>query len=160
MFFFVKGFKRSILRPRGVLERLEVWEQILARTEGTLFFGKGISADRTFILTDGTKLLHSHNVYVGTIFNGGLMGLFLLLMLQALVLWEGLLCFLRENDFTYMALLLFAFICITTMNYRIISHPDVSWMYFWLPLALLAAKKLLNDKAVKTFYPQFRSDKA
>jgi len=160
MFFFVKGFKRSILRPRGVIERLEVWEQILERTEGSLFFGKGISADRTFILANGTKVNHSHNIYIGTIFNGGLMGLFLMIILQGLALWEGFQCFLRKNDFTYVALLLFAFICITTMNYRIISHPDVSWMYFWLPLALLAAKKLLNDKVVKTFYPQCRSDKS
>jgi O-antigen ligase len=152
LFFFIEGFKGSILRPRGVFERLEVWQQILARMKETLFFGKGISADRTFILADGTKLNHSHNVYVGTIFNGGLMGLFLLLILQALVLWEGFLCFIRENDFTYVALLLFAFICMTTMNYRAISHPDALWMYFWLPLALLAAKRLSSDKAVKSFY--------
>ena len=150
-FFYIEGFKGIIIK-RGLSYRFEIFQQTLPRIKEALIFGKGISTDRTLIMANGIKFNHSHNVYLGTTLCGGLMGLFLLLILQALVLWEGFLCFLRENDFTYVALLLFAFICITTMNYRVISHPDVLWMYFWLPLALLAAKKLSSDKAVKSFY--------
>ena len=151
MFLSLDEF-RDMITGRGFSYRLEIWQQILPRIKEALIFGEGISTDRTFFMANGIKFNHSHNVYLGTTLCGGLMGLFLLLILQALVLWEGFLCFLRENDFTFVALFLFAFICITTMNYRVISHPDVLWMYFWLPLALLAAKKLSNNKAVKTFY--------
>jgi len=42
--------------------------------------------------------------------------------------------------------------CITTVNYRAMNHPDAFWMYFWLPVALLAGKKLSSDKAIKSFY--------
>jgi len=152
MFFFIEGFKGSILRPGNVSYRLEIWEQTLKRIKEAPFFGKGISGERTFIMADGIKLNHSHNVYLGTTFNGGLMGLLLLFILQVLVLWEGFLCFIRENNFIYVALLLFAFICIATMNHGVINHPEALWLYFWLPLALLAAKRLSSDKAVKPFY--------
>jgi len=151
MFFYIEGIKEMIIR-RGSSYRFEIWQQALARIQEAPFFGNGISTDNTFIMADGTKWNHPHNVYLSTTLYGGLTGLLLLLILQGLVLWEGFLCFFRENDFTYVALLLFAFICITTMNYRVISHPDALWIYFWLPLALLAAKKLSSDKAVKSFY--------
>jgi len=151
MFFYIEGIKEMIVR-RGFSYRFEIWQQVLARIQEAPFFGHGISIDNTFIMTDGSKLNHPHNVYLGTTLYGGLIGVLLLLILQALALWEAFLCFIRENDFTYMALLLFAFICITIINDRVINHPDALWMCFWLPLALLAAKRLSSEKAVSSFY--------
>jgi O-antigen ligase len=142
---------REMITFRGFSYRLEIWQQTLSRIKEALFFGEGISTENTFIMADGSKWNHPHNVYLATTLYGGLMGLFLLLILQALVLWEGFLCFLRENDFTFVALFLFAIICITTSNYRVISHPDAIWIYFWLPLALLAGKSLSRDKTLKSF---------
>jgi len=150
LFFYNDGIKEMILH-RGLSYRLEVWHQTLSRIKEVLLFGEGVSTNNTFIMADGIKLEHPHNVYLATTLYGGLMGLFLLLILQIMALWEGFLCFRRENDFTYVALLLFAFISITTMNYRVISHPDALWIYFWLPIALLAAKKLSINMAVKSF---------
>ncbi len=151
MFFYIEGFKEMTTR-REFSYRLEVWQQIIARIKEAFLFGEGISTDNKFIMADGSKLRHQHSVYLGTTLYGGLIGLFLLLILQALALWEGFLCFLRENDFTYVALLLFAFICITTMNHTVFNHPDALWLYFWLPVALLAAKRLSSDKDAKSFY--------
>jgi len=151
IFFNVEGLKEMIT-GRGFSYRLEIWQQIIARIKESFLFGEGVSTDNKFIMADGSKFRHQHSVYLGTTLYGGLIGLFLLLILQALALWEGFLCFLRENDFTYVALLLFAFICITTMNHTVFNHPDALWLYFWLPVALLAAKRLSSDKAVKSFY--------
>jgi len=151
MFFYIEGFKGIIIK-RGLSYRFEIWDQTLTKIKEAPLFGNGISTDNAFIMADGKKVNHPHNVYLGTTLYGGLIGLFLLLILQALTLWEGFLCFLRENDFTYVALLFFAFICITIMNDRVINHPDALWIYFWLPLALLAGKKLSRDKAIKSFY--------
>jgi O-antigen ligase len=151
MFFYIEGSKEMII-SRGLSYRLEICQQTLSRIKEALFFGEGISTENTFIMTDGSKWNHPHNVYLGTTLYGGLIGLFLLVVLQAMTLWEGFVCFLRENDFTYVALLLFAFICITIMNDRVVNHPDALWMYFWLPLALLAAKKLSSEEAIKSFY--------
>jgi len=151
MFFYNGGFKEIIIK-RGFSYRFEIFQQILPRIKKALIFGEGIFTDNTFIMADGLKWNHPHDVYLGTTLYGGLIGLFLLLILQAVALWESLLYFLRENDFTYTALLLFAFICITISDYRVISHPDALWIYFWLPLALLAAIRLSRDKEVKSFY--------
>lgn len=158
MFFYNEGFKEIIVK-RGLSYRFEIFQQILPRIKGALIFGEGISTDNMFIMADGTKWNHPHNVYLGTTLYGGLIGLFLLLILQALALWESLLCFLREKDFTYLALLLFASICITISDYRVISHPDALWIYFWLPLALVAAKRLSGDKVVKSFYQDIGQSK-
>ncbi len=150
MFFNIEGFKEMIT-VRGLSYRLEVWQQTIARIKEALLFGEGISTDPKFIMADGANL-HPHSVYLATMLYGGLIGLFLLLTLQAIALWKSFLYFLKENDFTYVALLLFAFICIIASRHKIISHPDALWIYFWLPIALLAAKKLSSDKAVKSFY--------
>jgi len=152
MFFYIEGFKELFNRPPGVFYRLEVWKQTLERIKDALIFGEGVSSENTFIMADGWKLHHSHSVYLGTTLHGGLIGLFLLLIIQASTLWEGFLYFLRENDFTYVALFLFSFICITTVNYSLMNHPNALWINFWFPLALIAAKKLSSDKAVKSFY--------
>jgi hypothetical protein len=32
------------------------------------------------------------------------------------------------------------------------NHPNALWINFWLPLALIAAKKLSSDTAIKSFY--------
>ncbi len=151
MFFNIEGFKEMIT-VRGYSYRLEIWQQTIARIKEALLFGEGIYTDTKFIMASGAKLNHSHSIYFATVLYGGLIGLFLLLTLQAIALWKSFLYFLKENDFTYVALLLFAFICIIASRHRIISHPDVLWIYFWLPIALLAAKKLSSDKAVKSFY--------
>jgi O-antigen ligase len=148
MFFTIDEIREMITR-RGFSYRLEIWQQILLRIKEALFFGEGISTENIFIMADGSKWNHPHNVYLATALYGGLIGLFLFFILQAVALWEGLRCFLRKNDFTFVALLLFAFICITTTNYRVISHPDAIWIYFWLPLALLAGKRLSIVKPVK-----------
>ena len=151
MFFYVEGFKKMFMRPTGVLYRLEAWQQTLERIKEALIFGEGISTDRTLILASGSKLNHFHSVYLGTTLQGGLIGLFLLLVLQILALREAFLYFLREKNFVYVAVMLFAYICIATMNYRIISHPNALWIYFWLPIAIIAGKKLPNEKAVQFF---------
>ncbi len=146
MFLSLDEF-RNMITYRGFSYRIEIWQQILSRIKEALVFGEGISTENTFIMADGTKWSHPHNVYLATTLYGGLIGLFLLFILQGMALWEGFQCFLRENDFTFVALFLFSFICIITTNYRVISHPDAIWVYFWLPLALFAAKRISSDTA-------------
>ncbi len=151
MFFYIEGFKEMIT-VRIYSYRLEIWQQTIARIKEALLFGKGITTDTKFIMADGVKVNQPHSIYFATMLYGGLIGLFLLLTLQAIALWKSFLYFLKENDFTYVALLLFAFINIIVARYKVIGRPDVLWIYFWLPIALLAAKELSSDKAVKSFY--------
>ncbi len=152
MLFYIEGLKQLFMSPRSIFYRLEVWKLTLERIKDVLIFGEGISTEHTFIMADGVKLYHSHSVYLGTALQGGLIGLFMLLNILVFTLWEGFLYFLRENDFTYVALFLFSVMCITTVNYSLMNHPNALWINFWLPLALIAAKKLSSDTAIKSFY--------
>lgn len=151
MVFYLEGIKEIITR-RGFSYRFEVWQQTLPIIKEAFLFGEGISTEIKFIMSNGKTLNHCHSVYLGITLHGGFIGLFMFFIIQAFSLWESFLYFLRENDFTYTAVLLFSFICITTVNYRALNHPDAFWMYFWFPLALLAGKKLSSDKAIKSFY--------
>jgi O-antigen ligase len=141
MCFDVEGVKEMIFRAESGLYRVERWEQTLLRVREAPFFGEGISADRRITVSSGSTWNHSHNVYLATTLYGGLTGLILFLALLVVGLWRSIVCFRREEEFTYVGLLLFAFICMIFGNYRVISHPDAIWIYFWLPLAILAAKE-------------------
>ncbi|MBW1957544.1 MAG: O-antigen ligase family protein, partial [Deltaproteobacteria bacterium] len=89
MFFTIDEIREMITR-RGFSYRLEIWQQILLRIKEALFFGEGISTENIFIMADGSKWNHPHNVYLATALYGGLIGLFLFFILQAVALWEGL----------------------------------------------------------------------
>jgi O-antigen ligase len=141
MFFNAEGVREMILRAKSGLHRVEIWEQTLLRVRESLFFGEGISADRRFTILDGSTWNHSHSVYLATALCGGITGLILFLALLLVGLWRSIVCFRQEEEFTYVGLLLFSSMCMMFGNYRVISHPDAIWIYFWLPLAILAAKE-------------------
>jgi len=145
MCFDVEGVKDAIFKARGSFVRIEIWEQTLLRVREAPFFGEGISADRR-VTIDGSTWNHSHNVYIATALYGGLTGLFLFLAVILVGVWQSILCFHRQREVTYVALLVYACSCMMFANYRVISDPDVIWLYFWLPLAILAAKEISNYK--------------
>lgn len=153
-FFYVQGINDMFARPQGFSIRLEIWQQTLARIKEAVLFGEGISSssENTFIISDGTQWSHPHSLYLATTLYGGSIGLLLLLVLQAMALWESFLHFLKENDFTYMAVLLFAFMCVIVDYHRIICRPRAIWLIWWLPLALVAAKEVLSKRRMKTVY--------
>lgn len=153
-FFYIKGINDMFARPEGFTIRLEIWQQTLARINEAVFLGEGIStsSDNTFIISDGTKWNHPHSLYLATTLYGGTIGLLLLLVLQALALRQSVLRFFKENDFTYVALLSFSFMCVIVDYHRIICRPKAIWLIWWLPLALVAAKEVLSKQSMKTVY--------
>lgn len=146
MYFHVEGVKETIFRAGAWFVRKELWEQSLVRVWEAPFFGEGISANRRFTISDGSTWNHSHNVYIATALYGGLTGLFLFLAVILVGVWQSILCFHRQREVTYVALLVYACACMMFANHRVISHPDAIWLYFWLPLAILAAKEISNYK--------------
>ena len=69
---------------------------------------------------------------------GGLAGLMIFLFLLATAFRESLRLYFQHKDITLFVLILFtAFNMITSLD-KIITHPGPFWIYFWLPLALIA----------------------
>ena len=144
-FFQFSSIKSEITRP-GLDIRWDIWKQAVERIQDAPFFGEGISTDTLFTVSDGSTWNHTHNVYIGTALYGGLVGLGLLLTLLFVGTRQAILFYSREKNFIYLALLLFAGICMLSGNYRITSHPDAIWLYFWVPMAILAADEIFSHK--------------
>ncbi|MBS3757571.1 MAG: O-antigen ligase family protein [Desulfobacterales bacterium] len=137
LFFNMEAFQNAVTE-RGLSYRLELGQKTLARAEGDLFFGKGISTNNDFLMADGTLFPHTHNSYLGMILYGGLTGFFILVGLIAVAFWQALRHYFRSQNITYFLLIFFAAISIITGQDKILTHPNSMWIFFWLPLGLLA----------------------
>ena len=137
LFLRVEPIQKAVTK-RGLSYRLELTQKTIAMTKDDLLFGKGLTTDQRIKADDGTLLYHPHNIYLGMILYGGLTGLLIFLLLLAAAFRESLLIFFQDKDITLFMLVLFAALNIITSMDKIITHPGPFWIYFWLPLALVA----------------------
>jgi O-antigen ligase len=137
-------FKSRIFRSN--VPRLEIWEQSLSQAKNKPYFGHGLNADTRVILS-GSKIknrlmLHHHSVYMTTLFYGGVVGLFLLIALIGLAIRQGLTRTVKLQKFLLTCMLLFGALCIVTDGNTLLRHPKPVWIFFWFPVALIAASEL------------------
>jgi O-antigen ligase len=137
-------FKSRVLRTKT--HRLEVWKQSLSQAKDAPYFGHGLNADTRVILSSGKgkkKLrLHYHSVYLTTLFYGGIVGLLLLIALVGSAVWQGWTRTVKLQKFLLTCMLLFGALCIVTDGHTLIRHPKPVWIFFWFPIALVAASEL------------------
>lgn len=129
----------------GVGYRLEIWGHFVAEAKNALWLGHGLNTNTHIVLSDGTAIQNPHGFYVGTLFYGGAIGLFLMLSMVASALLVG---FVRARDPRGLALasmFLFGAICVAADGYTLLQHPKPYWLFFLLPLALIAASEFTNQ---------------
>lgn len=136
-------FKAHILR--GTSYRPEIWGQSFLQTKDAPFFGHGLTADTLLIMSDGTKILHHHSVYMTTLFYGGIVGLLLLIALAGSAIWQGLTRIEKPQKILLTCMLLYGIICMVTDGNTLIRHPKPIWLFFWFPIALIAASELQGN---------------
>lgn len=129
---------QDTVTKRGFSYRLELTQKTIAMTGGSLLFGKGLTTNQQIRANDGRLLYHPHSIYLGMVLYGGLTGLLIFLFLLATVFWEGLGVYFQKKDITLFVLVLFAACNMITSMDKVITHPGPFWLYFWLPLALIA----------------------
>ena len=137
LFLNVEPFQKAVTQ-RGWSARIELGQKILARADNSIYFGKGISTNNDFVISSGKKLPHTHNVYLGALLYGGIAGLLLFLGLLALAFLQALKHFYISGDIVWFLLILFAAACIVTGQDKLLTHPNSMWLFFWLPLGLVA----------------------
>jgi O-antigen ligase len=134
--------------------RLELWGQALLQAKDAPYFGHGLNADTRITLSSGKKRLHYHSVYVTTLFYGGIVGLLLLTMLVGSAIWQALTRTGELQKFLVTCMLVFGSLCIMTDGNTLIRHPKPVWIFFWFPIALVAASELpgnlLHDERPRT----------
>jgi hypothetical protein len=81
-----------------------------------------------------------------TLFYGGIVGLLLLLVLIGSAIWQGLTRTGNLQKFLLTCMLIFGALCIVTDGHTLIRHPKPVWIFFWFPIALVAASELPGNR--------------
>jgi len=144
LFIAYPGFFKSRFIGREI-DRLELWGSALLQAKSAPCFGHGLNADTRIILSSGKKRVHHHSVYIETLFFGGIAGLLLLTVLVGLAIRQA---FTRPGElqkFLLTCMLVFGALCIMTDGNTLIRHPKPVWIFFWFPIALVAAYELSGN---------------
>jgi len=115
-----------------------IWQQVITNMESHWWFGHGYLTNPEVPAYDRV-FNHAHSGYLAALRDGGLVGLALLFaMLGVALLWSWRLYREKDNRI-YLALLLYGMACIAPDYDRLLVHPNETWLFFWLPVALIMA---------------------
>jgi len=145
LFFFPDA--PGYLANKGLSYRVEIWSAVLEQVAQAPFFGHGYLANARVAGPPMPTDYHAHSAFLATLRDGGLIGLSLLLILFAYAFWRSVRIGMDSGDYTYLALLLFGVICITTGGDRLIDRPKEPWIFLWLPLALLVTQQAAQTRS-------------
>jgi len=133
-------FDPSALLARGDSFRFVIWQQSLQVAQKKPLIGYGMGGDHPQILFgQGSVAGHAHNLFLSNLLDGGVFSVFLLLLLLSLAIYWGACYFRRRGDVTFLALVIFAILSNMTDGRTLIMSPGHQWLYFWLPVSILAA---------------------
>jgi len=111
---------------------IEGWQRI--RDDGAWIFGNGSGAS-TALEVNNFAVRHYHDLFLSTMFYGGLVGTALLCGMLALTLIDGLRVPAAQP---WLAAFCVGVGCLLTNGDRLVIHPHPVWLYFWLPMSVVA----------------------
>jgi O-antigen ligase len=121
---------------RGAGLRPLIWQAMLVDIRQAPIFGQGLITPMSYIV-DGSDFGIGHNAFLQALWQGGVVGMGLLLLLTGSALWYAYRLGKETGNFTILALLVFCVLVMQTGVNSLISRPRDQWMLFWFPLALL-----------------------
>jgi O-antigen ligase len=139
------------LLTRGVSYRPAIWQETLRQLQDNLWLGLGYTHPQVFHVEGlGFALADTHNIELGVLFCGGLVGLTLWLLMYAYAMtyaWQQ-----RQQPAVLIAstLVVFGFFAGLTEGSAFFSRPKEQWFLIWIPLALLAATRLNHKLSAET----------
>lgn len=128
------------LIARGGSSRLEIWIHTLPLIGDAPIFGAGSASGYAIEPPDGVIHKKAHNVFVGTAYHLGGLGLAVLVLLTARVVWSAL-KFAVAGHAEYLAALTFGYAVLSLNGHTLVDQPQVSWFVFWLPTLLLVQRE-------------------
>ena len=138
----------TFVLPRGLSLRPGIWSAYWTQlVDDGLWFGVGVLSEDLKQVA-GWPVLHPHNLYLAVAWQGGLLGLALLLVVVALT--SRVLLRHYEEAEAKLALSLWALGLPSYLldGYELIDKVGWTWLLFWLPVAIglgLGARDLLDD---------------
>ncbi len=146
MIYDVIQTPQFISRNGGDSYRFEIWSQIWQRVLESPFYGLGLSTNETILLPACGCIPHPHNIYLATMFYGGLAGLVLLLAILINCFKSAYTQYQSDGQVKFLAFLMFGIICGFSDGNKLLDHPRPMWLFFWLPILLIAARQLYSQR--------------
>lgn len=126
--------------------RFVIWQQVLPEIAQAPWFGHGILYQSDYATGMGQTVPHAHNLLLAIWLYGGVIAVWLLSILVLLCLQQGVAQWRQYSDFTLLALLVFAILCLFTDGYQVLTNPRPIWLYFWVPVALASYYELRSKR--------------
>ncbi|MBN7797018.1 O-antigen ligase family protein [Parahaliea mediterranea] len=139
---FFAGFERIpfLYRLEGYSVRLDLWSQGVEQAARHPWLGHGLGADLPLTRFGEPYHSHVHNLLLGTLRYGGVIGLGLILWQLGGTLWlawrERL---WRGDDGALLMWWLAGLAFLLTNGSQPLLKPHHTWFFYWIPLALLLA---------------------
>ncbi len=128
------------LLTRGLSYRPAIWAEALRQLDGHFWFGLGLEHPQVFQVTGlDEALADTHNTPLGVLFEGGVAGLALWLVMYAYALGYAWTQRRHRDVAAASALVVFGLVAGFTEGSGFLSRPNEHWFLLWIPLALLAA---------------------
>jgi len=133
---FLNDATRDLLLPRGTSFRPEIWSLALDRI-GTahMWFGLGILTPNDFLIGD-MVIQHSHNIYLSVLYQSGIVGLGLFLLVLWMTLRELLYAYDDADARLALALLGLALPAYLLDGHELLDKIGSTWFLIWLPVAI------------------------
>ncbi len=125
--------------------RFEIWKVTLDRIAQAPWFGKGYLTDLDLYIEAG-RMQHPHNIFLIILLQSGMTGLLLFVALLATSFITALRYFLSSGNWVYISLLLMTILATSTNEMWLLYKPLLCWVFFWFPVATLAAMEIMQIK--------------
>ncbi|WP_337157549.1 O-antigen ligase family protein [Pseudomonas putida] len=131
------------ITQRGVSYRPAIWMDALRQISERPWLGHGFDTPMTVILPGIEPLSDPHNIELGVLYSGGIVGLALWMTLYGLALYFSWVY--RKHPAVTLAAtwLIFGFASGLTEGSAFMSRPKEHWYLIWIPMALVYAQSLI-----------------
>lgn len=140
------------IMQRGVSYRPQIWLESLRQIGERPWFGHGYDADMIVNIPGMDILADPHNMELGVLYSGGIVGLVLWMLIYAIAVRF---CWLHRKIpgiSLAAAWLIFGFGSGLTEGMAFLSRPKEHWFLIWVPLALIYAQWVARNQGWSANY--------
>lgn len=139
----------AILLPRGDSFRLGIWTEFLMQIAESPIVGLGITTNDDVLMGEHV-IQHPHSMYLSVLFQGGLIGLTLYLIVLFKVVKELLAHIHTEADAQLgIGILMLAMVAYMIDGHELIDKVGSTWFLLWLPVAIAIGLQWRRSLRVK-----------
>jgi O-antigen ligase len=127
---------------RGLSYRLILWKGAIRHISEAPLFGKGWFANVNILLIEENIWRSAHNLLLLVCAKGGVIGGGLLLLLILTTFMHSYKYFVDSGNWIFISIFVYFIICMTFDYTHILHKPNLGWIIFWMPIALIAGEEI------------------